>query len=164
MKTLNLAGILVVAGAIVFSASVATAQPAAKGQRGQAGGIARLLQKAGATREQIKQFNDARSELRNAPNYRAALQAKLQSILTEQQYKKFEEVWRNRGQGQSKPASVPAPVGANKWKTAGFQQVNTMGGGETPLDWAFKNSHTETADLLRKHGGKTGEELKAEGK
>jgi hypothetical protein len=24
--------------------------------------------------------------------------------------------------------------------------------------------HKETADLLRKHGGKTGEELKAEGK
>ena len=32
--------------------------------------------------------------------------------------------------------------------------------GETPLDWA----NGETADLLRKHGGKTGEELKAEGK
>ena len=31
----------------------------------------------------------------------------------------------------------------------------------TSLDWA-KNQ--ETADLLRKHGGKTGEELKAEGK
>ncbi len=30
--------------------------------------------------------------------------------------------------------------------------------GETPLDWA----EGETADLLRKHGGKTGEELKAE--
>jgi cytohesin len=32
--------------------------------------------------------------------------------------------------------------------------------GTTPLDWAYG----ETADLLRKHGGKTGEELKAEGK
>ena len=36
----------------------------------------------------------------------------------------------------------------------------TNGSGETPLDYA----KTETADLLRKHGGKTGEELKAEGK
>ena len=36
--------------------------------------------------------------------------------------------------------------------------------GETPLDWAEEVEHTETADLLRKHGGKTGEELKAEGK
>ncbi len=36
--------------------------------------------------------------------------------------------------------------------------------GETPLDWAILNDETETADLLRKHGGKTGEELKAEGK
>jgi ankyrin repeat protein len=34
----------------------------------------------------------------------------------------------------------------------------------TPLDVAIKQQRTETADLLRKHGGKTGEELKAEGK
>ena len=33
---------------------------------------------------------------------------------------------------------------------------------ETPLDWPKR--HPEIADLLRKHGGKTGEELKAEGK
>ena len=32
--------------------------------------------------------------------------------------------------------------------------------GYTPLDWAAG----EIADLLRKHGGKTGEALKAEGK
>jgi ankyrin repeat protein len=36
--------------------------------------------------------------------------------------------------------------------------------GITPLDWAIPRKLTETADLLRKHGGKTGEELKAEGK
>ena len=38
--------------------------------------------------------------------------------------------------------------------------------GQTPLDLAttFRHRRTETADLLRKHGGKTGEELKAEGK
>ena len=46
--------------------------------------------------------------------------------------------------------------------------------GETALDWAVfvydweqpevKAAKKETADLLRKHGGKTGEELKAEGK
>ena len=36
--------------------------------------------------------------------------------------------------------------------------------GYTPLDWAIFNKDTETADLLRKHGGKTGEELKAEDK
>ena len=34
------------------------------------------------------------------------------------------------------------------------------GSGETPLDYA----DTKTADVLRKHGGKTGEELKAEAK
>ena len=34
-------------------------------------------------------------------------------------------------------------------------------GGETPLDWAIKRKDIATSDLLRKHGGKTGEELKA---
>ena len=34
----------------------------------------------------------------------------------------------------------------------------------TPLDWAIKYKRNETADLLRKHGGKTGEELKSEDK
>jgi len=36
--------------------------------------------------------------------------------------------------------------------------------GTTPLDAAIRFRQTEIADLLRKHGGKTGEELKAEGK
>jgi hypothetical protein len=43
--------------------------------------------------------------------------------------------------------------------------VNTQADGVTTLlDMAIKWNHTEIADLLRKHGGKTGEELKAEGK
>ena len=37
-------------------------------------------------------------------------------------------------------------------------------GGETPLDLAIQLKQTEIADLLRKHGGKTAKELKAEGK
>ena len=36
--------------------------------------------------------------------------------------------------------------------------------GQTPLDGAIQWNHTETADLLRVIGGKTAEELKAEGK
>ena len=36
--------------------------------------------------------------------------------------------------------------------------------GWTPLDRAISGKHPETADLIRKHGGKTSEELKAEGK
>ena len=36
--------------------------------------------------------------------------------------------------------------------------------GYTPLDWAVFNKDTKTVDILRKHGCKTGEELKAEGK
>ena len=34
----------------------------------------------------------------------------------------------------------------------------------TPLDWAITSKQTEIADLLRKHCGKPGEELKADGK
>jgi ankyrin repeat protein len=34
----------------------------------------------------------------------------------------------------------------------------------SPLDWAMMRRQKETADIIRKHGGKTGEELKAEGK
>ena len=30
--------------------------------------------------------------------------------------------------------------------------------GETPLDWAIHSKHSETANLLRKHGGKSGAE------
>ena len=41
--------------------------------------------------------------------------------------------------------------------------VNAKGwDGRTPVDYAIRKE--ETADLLRKHGGKTGEELKAAGK
>ena len=36
-------------------------------------------------------------------------------------------------------------------------------GGDTPLDVAMLGNDKETADLIRKHGGKTGEKLKAEG-
>ena len=36
--------------------------------------------------------------------------------------------------------------------------------GRTPLDFALQGKVKATADLLRKHGGKTGEELKVEGK
>ena len=37
--------------------------------------------------------------------------------------------------------------------------VNVKNSGKTPLDWAIKQNHTETAELLRKHGGKRGSEL-----
>jgi len=43
--------------------------------------------------------------------------------------------------------------------------VKLVGGdphkGKTPLDAANETNHPEIAGLLRKHGGKTGEELKA---
>ncbi len=40
-------------------------------------------------------------------------------------------------------------------------QVDGENKGHTALDSAIQNKHTETADLLRKHGAKTREELKA---
>jgi ankyrin repeat protein len=36
--------------------------------------------------------------------------------------------------------------------------------GSTPLNWAIERDNLDIVALLRKHGGKTGEELKAEGK
>ena len=47
---------------------------------------------------------------------------------------------------------------------AGEQMAQKSMNNRTPLDMAILFDHTEIADLLRKHGGKTAEELKAEGK
>jgi len=61
------------------------------------------------------------------------------------------------GEGNKETAELLIAEGAD---------VNAKAGEwiETPLDRAIEWEHTETADILRKHGGKTGEELKAEGK
>jgi ankyrin repeat protein len=37
----------------------------------------------------------------------------------------------------------------------------TIAFGDTPLDWAIRNKKEDVAAILRNHGGKTGEELKA---
>jgi ankyrin repeat protein len=52
------------------------------------------------------------------------------------------------------------------YKSAGVNAKYTFSSykGMTPLDFAIGVKQAETADFLRKHGGKTGEELKAEGK
>ena len=49
-------------------------------------------------------------------------------------------------------ANMNAKIEVGKWKD------------QTSLSLAIQNNQPETAALLRKHGGKTGEELKAEGK
>ena len=51
-----------------------------------------------------------------------------------------------------------------EWFIANGADVNAKSDFGTPLDFAIVREYTETADLLRKHGGKTAEELKAEGK
>jgi len=48
----------------------------------------------------------------------------------------------------------------NKGAGVNTETVN----GLNPLDWAVAFEKAKTADLLRKHGAKTAEELKAEGK
>jgi len=37
----------------------------------------------------------------------------------------------------------------------------TIAFGDTPLDWANRNGKKDIATILKKHGGKTGEELEA---
>ena len=66
-------------------------------------------------------------------------------------------------------AAMDGDIEAVKQHLADGADVNAKieGGvfsGRTPLDLAWLTRQTKTADLLRKHGGKTGEELKAEGK
>ena len=51
-----------------------------------------------------------------------------------------------------------------KYEVLGHPFGDTKSFTYTPLDSAIQFDNTETADLLRKHGGKSGEELKAEGK
>jgi ankyrin repeat protein len=46
---------------------------------------------------------------------------------------------------------------------ADVNAIDNLFGDKTPLDEAIFAKKNEIADLLRKHGGKTGEELKAEG-
>ena len=64
------------------------------------------------------------------------------------------------GVGQIEKAKQAINDGAN----VNVRIVNGTLRGYTTLDLAIRNGHTEIADLLRKHGGKTGAELKAEGK
>jgi len=62
-------------------------------------------------------------------------------------------------------AAAAGNIEAVKQHLAAGADVNAKGvGGITPLDSAINVNLTEIIDLLRKHGGKTGEELKAEGK
>ena len=49
---------------------------------------------------------------------------------------------------------------ANLFITKGADVNPKNEDGETPLDKAIYKERTEITDLLRKHGGKTGEELK----
>ena len=61
-------------------------------------------------------------------------------------------------------AAMQRNLEAVKQHIAAGADVNAKDVNEyTPLDWAIFNKDTETADLLRKHGGKTKKELEAAG-
>ncbi|MDA7624910.1 ankyrin repeat domain-containing protein [bacterium] len=59
---------------------------------------------------------------------------------------------------------IDAGADVNRLFFEPFKLQGELNDGQTPLDWAIKGKHIKTANILRKHGGKTGEELKAEGK
>ena len=65
-------------------------------------------------------------------------------------------------------AALEGNIEAIKQHLAAGTDVNAKSSNDalklTPLDAAFKSNQTELSDVLRKHGGKTGDELKAEGK
>ena len=63
------------------------------------------------------------------------------------------------GVGQIEKAKQAINDGAN----VNARMSNGTLRGYTMLDLAIRNSHTEVADLLRKHGGKTKKELEAAG-
>ena len=62
--------------------------------------------------------------------------------------------------GHKEVAELLIAKGAN----VNTKSESASGEDKTALDWAVDQDHTGIADLLRKHGGKTGEELKAAGK
>ena len=59
-------------------------------------------------------------------------------------------------------AALGGDIEAIKQHIAAGTDVNAKDGlGQTPLGWAKDTNNKEIADLLRKHGGKTSEELKS---
>ena len=87
------------------------------------------------------------------------------SIAIERDPEKIADLLRKNG---AMPFHVAASTGVTKavrQHLIGGANVNMKNlNGNTPLDRAIKYKESETADLLRKHGGKTRAELKAEGK
>ena len=66
---------------------------------------------------------------------------------------------------QLRRASMEGKIAAVKQHLEAGANVNAKNMvGETPLERAIEFKETKIADLLRKHGGKTGEKLKAEEK
>ncbi|MDB4703366.1 ankyrin repeat domain-containing protein [bacterium] len=74
-------------------------------------------------------------------------------------------IWEAAEQGRIEVVKKHLADGVDVNAATDWDHVNAKtGNSKTPLDWAIFGAQPEVADLLRKHGGKTGEELKAEGK
>jgi cytohesin len=84
-----------------------------------------------------------------------------------EKHKEIVDLLRNRG-GKYSTIHFAAEGGnietVKEFLAAGINVNAKDKDGDTPLDVAILFEHPVTIDLLRKHGGKTGEELKAEGK
>ncbi len=99
-----------------------------------------------------------------------------QKRVTLEAWKREERVARGMEAAREKQAAAESVISIHnaacdgnievvKKRLAAGTDVNAKNGdGRTPLDMAVFFKKSDIADLLRKHGGKTGEELKAEGK
>ena len=94
-----------------------------------------------------------------------------QDVAIEEDYTEVADLLRKHGGKTAVELSIhkaaeKGNIEAIKKHLAAGADVNAKDekNGKTPLDVAILLNEIATADLLRKHGGKTGEELKAEGK
>lgn len=77
-----------------------------KAQKGQRGGMAAMMKELGITKEQEAKLKEARGKIRNASDKRAAMkqfQAELKEILTEEQFKKMQELRAKQGGKGKRP-------------------------------------------------------------
>jgi len=120
--------------------------------------IANLLRKhGGKTRKEFKELEAAKESIHAAARY-----GKIETV------KQHLDAGVDVNAGVHRTEQTPLYYAAQYGRKEVVELLIAKGAdvnaktkrGDTPLDVAIKFKHTETADLLRKHGGKTSEELK----
>jgi len=115
MKYTKIIAAIVLAGVFAFSTNLTAAEGAKgkgdkskqrgeKGQKGQRGGMAAMMKELGITKEQGAKIKAAREKTRGASDKRTAMQqfqAEIKKILTEEQFKKMQEL-RSKSGGKGK--------------------------------------------------------------